>query len=99
MARSKKIEKEVATNSTEVENKENHTATIESKIYIGPTIAKYNLQENSTYMKKYPHNVNEAIEEFPTIRALMLDIKDIKNRNQENYKILYKNLKEEIGGK
>lgn len=99
MAKIKKTEKDLTINSTKVEDKENHTATIATKIYIGPTIAKYNLQENSTYIKIYPQNVNEAIQEFPLIKILMLDIKDIKNRNQENYKILYKNLKEEIGGK
>lgn len=99
MGRSKKTEKDIVINSTELENKENYLDTNIAKIYIGPTIAKYNLQENSTYIKKYPHNVIEAIKEFPTIKMLMLDIKDIKNRNQENYKILYKNLKEEIGGK
>lgn len=92
-------ENDLTTSSTNLENKENHTATIATKIYIGPTIAKYNLQENSIYIKIYPQNVNEAIQEFPLIKKLMVDIKEIKNRNKENYEILYKNLKKEIGGK
>lgn len=70
-----------------------------SKIYIGPTFPKYNLQENSVFINKFPANIDEAIEKYPTIKSLMLDIKNIKDRYEEKYKSLYKSLKEEIGGK
>lgn len=69
------------------------------KIYIGPDVPKYNLQENNVFANEFPVNIKEAMEEYPVIKNLMLDIKEIKNRNQENYKILYKTLKEELGGK
>lgn len=98
MAKNIKVEDTAVEKTEEIENKKNFTV-ITTKIYIGPTIPKYNLQENSIYVNKYPNNINEAIKEYPTIKGLMIDIKDIKNRNQENYKILYKSLKEEIGGK
>lgn len=98
MAKNKKIENTPVEKTVEIENEKKIT-TMTTKIYIGPTIPKYNLQENSIYVNKYPNNINEAIKEYPTIKGLLIDIKDIKNRNQENYKILYKSLKEEIGGK
>lgn len=98
MSKIKKIEETIVEKTVGIENKKDLT-TMATKIYIGPSISKYNLQENSIYLNKYPNNVTDAINEYPTIKELMLDIKDMKNRNQEIYKILYKSLKEEIGGK
>lgn len=85
------------TNKMNEKNKETKANFL--KIYIGPDVPKYNLQENNIFTKEFPVNIKEAMEEYPIIKNLMLDIKEIKNRNQENYKILYKSLKEEIGGK
>lgn len=112
MAKEKKINKDkekniIETKPEEIKSTELDESNVEkgknekniSKIYIGPTIPKYNLQENTIFINKYPENVEVAIKEYPDVKSLMLNTKDITNRNQEIYKMLYKSLKEEIGGK
>ncbi|AVQ16359.1 hypothetical protein C4N16_01910 [Fusobacterium gonidiaformans ATCC 25563] len=70
-----------------------------SKIYIGPTISKYHLLENSVYLNIYPNNVQEAIQEYPIAAKLFIEIEKIHERNSEQNKIYYDLLKEKLGGK
>ena len=76
------------------EEKENFT-----KIYIGPTILAYNLAENTIFINSFPENVNKAIEKYPIINNLMIDIDKLQDRNNEYYKNNYLILKNELGGK
>ncbi|EHO21183.1 hypothetical protein HMPREF9466_00691 [Fusobacterium necrophorum subsp. funduliforme 1_1_36S] len=43
-------------------------------MYIGPTISKYHLIENSVYLNTYPNNVQQAIKEYPIAAKLFIDI-------------------------
>ena len=74
--------------------KENFT-----RIYIGPTILAYNLVENTVFIDSFPENINKAIEKYPTINNLMIDIDKLQDRNNEYYKNNYLILKNELGGK
>ena len=74
--------------------KENFT-----RIYIGPTILAYNLVENTVFIDSFPENINEAIEKYPIISNLMIDIDKLQDRNNEYYKNNYLILKNELGGK
>lgn len=77
-----------------VKEEENFT-----KIYIGPTILAYNLAENTIFIDSFPENINKAIEKYPTINNLMIDIDKLQDRNNEYYKNNYLILKNELGGK
>lgn len=70
-----------------------------SKMYIGPTISKYHLIENSVYLNTYLNNVQQAIKEYPIAAKLFIDIEKIHERNSEQNKIYYDLLKEKLGGK
>ena len=86
--------KEVIKEIVKEEEKENFT-----KIYIGPTILAYNLTENTIFIDSFPENINKAIEKYPTINNLMIDIDKLQDRNNEYYKNNYLILKNELGGK
>lgn len=68
------------------------------KIYIGPTIAAFSLQENTVFVNEYPFNVQEAIKKYPLTEKLFIDIEDLKSRNNEYYKTLYNTLNNELRG-
>ena len=70
-----------------------------SKIYIGPTILKYHLIENSVYLNTYPNNIQQAIKEYPIADRLFIDTEKIHERNSERNRIYYGLLKEKLGGK
>ena len=76
------------------EEKENFT-----RMYIGPTILVYNLAENTVFIDSFPEKINEAIEKYPIISNLMIDIDKLQDRNNEYYKNNYLILKNELGGK
>ena len=46
---------------TEVKEEEKEVEENLQKIYIGPTIAAFSLQENTVFVNEYPFNVQEAI--------------------------------------
>ena len=46
---------------TEVKEEEKEAEENLQKIYIGPTIAAFSLQENTVFVNEYPFNVQEAI--------------------------------------
>ncbi len=85
--------KEVQEDNKE-EAKENFT-----RIYIGPTILAYNLVENTVFIDSFSEKINEAIEKYPIISNLMIDIDKLQDRNNEYYKNNYLILKNELGGK
>lgn len=89
----KEDNKEVQEDNKE-EAKENFT-----RMYIGPTILAYNLVENTVFIDSFPENINKAIEKYPTINNLMIDIDKLQDRNNEYYKNNYLILKNELGGK
>ena len=68
------------------------------KIYIGPTIAAFSLQENTIFVNEYPFNVQEAIKKYPLTEKLFINVEDLKSRNNEYYRTLYNTLKNEIRG-
>ena len=68
------------------------------KIYIGPTIAAFSLQENSIFVNEYPFNVQEAIKKYPLTEKLFINIEDLKSRNNEYYRTLYNTLNNELRG-
>ncbi len=90
----KEIVKEGAKEIVKEGAKENFT-----RIYIGPTILAYNLVENTVFIDSFPENINKAIEKYPTINNLMIDIDKLQDRNNEYYKNNYLILKNELGGK
>ena len=68
------------------------------KIYIGPTIAAFSLQENTIFVNEYPFNVQEAIKKYPLTEKLFINIEDLKSRNNEYYRTLYNTLNNELRG-
>ncbi|ALQ36149.1 hypothetical protein RN92_09590 [Fusobacterium hwasookii ChDC F206] len=68
------------------------------KIYIGPTIAAFSLQENSIFVNEYPFNVQEAIKKYPLTEKLFINVEDLKSRNNEYYRTLYNTLNNELRG-
>ena len=86
--------KEVIKEIVKEEEKENFT-----KIYIGPTILAYNLVEKTVFIDSFSEKINKAIEKYPTINNLMIDIDKLQDRNNEYYKNNYLILKNELGGK
>ena len=90
----KEIVKEEAKEIVKEGAKENFT-----RIYIGPTILAYNLVENTVFIDSFSEKINEAIEKYPIISNLMIDIDKLQDRNNEYYKNNYLILKNELGGK
>ena len=68
------------------------------KIYIGPTITAFSLQENTIFVNEYPFNVQEAIKKYPLTEKLFINVEDLKSRNNEYYKTLYNTLNNELRG-
>ena len=68
------------------------------KIYIGPTIAAFSLQENTVFVNEYPFNIQEAIKKYPLTEKLFINVEDLKSRNNEYYKTLYNTLNNELRG-
>ena len=83
---------------TEVKEEEKEVEENLQKIYIGPTIAAFSLQENTVFVNEYPFNVQEAIKKYPLTEKLFINIEDLKSRNNEYYRTLYNTLKNELRG-
>lgn len=83
---------------TEVKEEEKEAEENLQKIYIGPTIAAFSLQENTVFVNEYPFNVQEAIKKYPLTEKLFINIEDLKSRNNEYYRTLYNTLNNELRG-
>ena len=83
---------------TEVKEEEKKVEENLQKIYIGPTIAAFSLQENTIFVNEYPFNVQEAIKKYPLTEKLFINVEDLKSRNNEYYKTLYNTLNNELRG-
>ena len=83
---------------TEVREEEKEVEENLQKIYIGPTIAAFSLQENTVFVNEYPFNVQEAIKKYPLTEKLFINIEDLKSRNNEYYRTLYNTLNNELRG-
>ena len=68
------------------------------KIYIGPTIAEFSLQEYTIFVNGYPSNIEEAIKKYPIAEKLFINVEDLKLKNNEYYRTLYNTLKNELRG-
>lgn len=66
------------------------------KIYIGPTIAEFSLQEYTIFVNGYPSNIEEAIKKYPLTEKLFINVEDLNLKNNEYYRTLYNTLKNEI---
>jgi len=82
----------------EVKEEEKEVEENLQKIYIGPTIAAFSLQENTVFVNEYPFNVQEAIKKYPLTEKLFINIEDLKSRNNEYYRTLYNTLNNELRG-
>lgn len=78
---------------------------IVKRMYIGPNIGKFGIASGTIY-NGYPENVKAAIKEYKEIEALFIVIDDKFPTKKGNIKIsgtkeniLYKKIKELIGGK
>ena len=96
----KKELKEEVKNEIQEDIKEEEKEVEENlqKIYIGPTIAAFSLQENTVFVNEYPFNVQEAIKKYPLTEKLFINIEDLKSRNNEYYRTLYNTLNNELRG-
>ena len=83
---------------TELKEEEKEVEENLQKIYIGPTIAAFSLQENTVFVNEYPFNVQEAIKKYPLTEKLFINIEDLKSRNNEYYRTLYNTLNNELRG-
>ena len=72
---------------TEVKEEEKEVEENLQKIYIGPTIAAFSLQENTVFVNEYPFT-----------EKLFINIEDLKSRNNEYYRTLYNTLNNELRG-
>ena len=91
-------EEEKENTKTEVKEEEKEVEENLQKIYIGPTIAAFSLQENTVFVNEYPFNVQEAIKKYPLTEKLFINIEDLKSRNNEYYRTLYNTLNNELRG-
>ena len=91
-------EKEKEDVKTEVKEEEKEVEENLQKIYIGPPIAAFSLQENTVFVNEYPFNVQEAIKKYPLTEKLFINIEDLKSRNNEYYRTLYNTLNNELRG-
>ena len=83
---------------TEVKEEEKEVEENFQKIYIGPTIAEFSLQEYTIFVNGYPSNVEEAIKKYPLTKKLFINVEDLNLKNNEYYRTLYNTLKNEIRG-
>ncbi len=95
----KELKEEVKNEIQEdIKEKEKEVEENLQKIYIGPTIAAFSLQENTVFVNEYPFNVQEAIKKYPLTEKLFINIEDLKSRNNEYYRTLYNTLNNELRG-
>ena len=92
----KKEEKEDI--KTEVKEEEKEVEENFQKIYIGPTIAEFSLQEYTIFVNGYPSNIEEAIKKYPLTEKLFINVEDLNLKNNEYYKTLYNTLNKELRG-
>lgn len=83
---------------TEVKEEEKEVEEKFQKIYIGPTIAEFSLQEYTIFVNGYPSNIEEAIKKYPLTEKLFINVEDLNLKNNEYYRTLYNTLKNEIRG-
>ena len=83
---------------TEVKEEEKGVEENFQKIYIGPTIAEFSLQEYTIFVNGYPSNIEEAIKKYPLTEKLFINVEDLNLKNNEYYRTLYNTLKNEIRG-
>ena len=91
-------EEEKEDKKTEVKEEEKEVEENFQKIYIGPTIAEFSLQEYTIFVNGYPSNIEEAIKKYPLTEKLFINVKDLNLKNNEYYRTLYNTLKNEIRG-
>ena len=91
-------EKEKEDIKTEVKEEEKEVEENFQKIYIGPTIAEFSLQEYTIFVNGYPSNIEEAIKKYPLTEKLFINVEDLNLKNNEYYRTLYNTLKNEIRG-
>ena len=96
----KKELKEEVKNEIQEDIKEEEKEVEENfqKIYIGPTIAEFSLQEYTIFVNGYPSNIEEAIKKYPLTEKLFINVEDLNLKNNEYYRTLYNTLKNEIRG-
>lgn len=82
----------------EVKEEEKEVEENFQKIYIGPTIAEFSLQEYTIFVNGYPSNIEEAIKKYPLTEKLFINVEDLNLKNNEYYRTLYNTLKNEIRG-
>ncbi|WP_228116047.1 hypothetical protein [Fusobacterium pseudoperiodonticum] len=83
---------------TEVKEEEKGVEENFQKIYIGPTIAEFSLQEYTIFVNGYPSNIKEAIKKYPLTEKLFINVEDLNLKNNEYYRTLYNTLKNELRG-
>ena len=83
---------------TEVKEEEKEVEENFQKIYIGPTIGEFSLQEYTIFVNGYPSNIEEAIKKYPLTEKLFINVEDLNLKNNEYYRTLYNTLKNEIRG-
>lgn len=83
---------------TEVKKEEKEVEENFQKIYIGPTIAEFSLQEYTIFVNGYPSNIEEAIKKYPIAEKLFINVEDLKVKNNEYYRTLYSTLNKELRG-
>ena len=91
-------EEEIEDIKTEVKEEEKEVEENFQKIYIGPTIAEFSLQEYTIFVNGYPSNIEEAIKKYPLTEKLFINVEDLNLKNNEYYRTLYNTLKNEIRG-
>ena len=91
-------EEEKEDKKTEVKEEEKEVEENFQKIYIGPTIAGFSLQEYTIFVNGYPSNIEEAIKKYPIAEKLFINVEDLKLKNNEYYRTLYNTLKNELRG-
>lgn len=83
---------------TEVKEEEKEVEENFQKIYIGPTIAEFSLQEYTIFVNGYPSNIEEAIKKYPLTEKLFINVEDLNLKNNEYYRTLYNTLNKELRG-
>lgn len=91
-------EEEKEDKKTEIKEEEKEVEENFQKMYIGPTIAEFSLQEYTIFVNGYPTNIEEAIKKYPIAEKLFINVEDLKLKNNEYYRTLYNTLKNEIRG-
>lgn len=76
-----------------------------SKMYLGPAIKKYGINNGVIYLGEFPVNVKKAIEEYPEIKELFIEVDNNFYKNKGNVNkvgtkenIFFKKLLKKLGG-